>query len=34
MNHLARSLAIILADYPRFAGLIVRILNHIDRKKS
>jgi hypothetical protein len=33
MNHLARSLAIILAAHPRLAGLILRILNHIDRKK-
>jgi hypothetical protein len=33
MNHLARSLAIILAAHPRLAGLILRILNRIDRKK-
>jgi hypothetical protein len=33
MNHLARSFAIILADHPRLAGLILRILNRIDRKK-
>jgi hypothetical protein len=33
MNHLARSLAVILVDHPRLAGLILRILNRIDRKK-
>jgi hypothetical protein len=33
MNHLARSFAIILADHPRIAGLILRILNRIDRNK-
>jgi hypothetical protein len=32
MNHLARSLVIILAAHPRLAGLVIRILNHIDRK--
>jgi hypothetical protein len=32
MNHLARSLAIILAAHPRLAGLVLRILNYIERK--
>jgi hypothetical protein len=32
MNHLARSFAIILASHPRLAGLVLRILNHIERK--
>jgi hypothetical protein len=32
MNHLARSLAIILAAHPRLAGLVLRILSYIDRK--
>jgi hypothetical protein len=33
MNHLARSIAVILAAHPRLAGLILRILNYIERKK-
>jgi hypothetical protein len=32
MNHLARSFAIILASHPRLAGLVLRILNYIERK--
>jgi hypothetical protein len=32
MNHLARSLAIILAAHPRLAGLVLQILNYIERK--
>jgi hypothetical protein len=32
MNHLTRSLAIILAAHPRLAGLVLRILNYIERK--
>jgi hypothetical protein len=32
MNHLARSIAIILAAHPRLAELVLRILNYIERK--
>jgi hypothetical protein len=33
MKHLSRSLAVILAGHARLANLIIRILNHIERKK-
>ena len=32
MNHLARSIAITLAAHPRLAGVVLRILNYIERK--
>jgi hypothetical protein len=32
VSHLARSLAIILAAHPRLAGLILRLINYIERK--
>jgi hypothetical protein len=32
MNHLARTIAVILAAHPRLAGLVLRILNYIERK--
>jgi hypothetical protein len=32
MSHLARSLAVILAAHPRLAGLVLRVLNYIERK--
>lgn len=32
MNHLARSLAVILQEHPRLSELILRILDYIEKK--